>query len=67
VLAEEMLAAVELHEPAAARPRFGVPGVWLFHRAAALERCIKGASTLKNAMFPWKKCQVDVVMGEIDR
>jgi hypothetical protein len=35
--------------------------------SAVLERFIKGASTLKNAMFPWKKCQVDVVMGEIDR
>jgi hypothetical protein len=34
---------------------------------AALERCIKGASTLKNAIFPGENSQVDVVMGEIDR
>jgi hypothetical protein len=35
--------------------------------SAGLERCIKGASTLKNATFPLEKRQVDIVMGEIDR
>jgi hypothetical protein len=32
-----------------------------------LIRCIKSASTLKNAIFPRKNYPVDIVLGKMDR